>query len=157
MASTEEGWGELLGEEDLVVWAEGKLTPVPVQEVLANKQFVGLYFSAHWCPPCRGFTPLLVDTYNELLQQQQTAGQGGFQVIFVSSDRDAGAMGAYMRDAAMPWPALPFGDPRVAALKAKFQVSSIPTLVILNGEGKLVTRDGRAAVLKSGPGAFGKW
>ena len=22
------------------------------------------YFSAHWCPPCRGFTPQLVKFYN---------------------------------------------------------------------------------------------
>jgi nucleoredoxin len=31
-----------------------------------NKHVVGLYFSAHWCPPCRGFTPNLVAKYNEL-------------------------------------------------------------------------------------------
>ena len=28
--------------------------------VLAGKT-IGVYFSAHWCPPCRGFTPKLVD------------------------------------------------------------------------------------------------
>ena len=30
------------------------------KEVLAGKT-IGLYFSAHWCPPCRGFTPKLVE------------------------------------------------------------------------------------------------
>ena len=32
-------------------------------EALKGKQAVALYFSAHWCPPCRGFTPQLVETY----------------------------------------------------------------------------------------------
>ncbi len=25
---------------------------------LASKKVIGIYFSAHWCPPCRGFTPV---------------------------------------------------------------------------------------------------
>jgi nucleoredoxin len=33
---------------------------------LSEKEVVGLYFSAHWCPPCRGFTPKLADAYKEL-------------------------------------------------------------------------------------------
>jgi hypothetical protein len=32
-------------------------------EELAPKQIYGLYFSAHWCPPCRKFTPQLVAYY----------------------------------------------------------------------------------------------
>merc|ERR1712048_719448 len=44
---------------------------------------IGLYFSAHWCPPCRGFTPKLAECYNAL----QAAGKP-FEVVFLSSDRD---------------------------------------------------------------------
>src|SRR6476620_6397892 len=33
---------------------------------LAPKQIYGLYFSAHWCPPCRKFTPQLVAYYNQI-------------------------------------------------------------------------------------------
>ena len=29
-------------------------------------QKIGLYFSGHWCPPCRAFTPQLISTYNTL-------------------------------------------------------------------------------------------
>lgn len=42
-----------------------------------------LYFSAHWCPPCRRFTPELAASYNKL----KAAGKN-VEVVFVSSDRD---------------------------------------------------------------------
>ena len=28
-------------------------------DALSGKEVVGLYFSAHWCPPCKQFTPEL--------------------------------------------------------------------------------------------------
>ena len=38
-------------------------TKKPSSEVFAGKDFICIYFSAHWCPPCRGFTPVLKDFY----------------------------------------------------------------------------------------------
>ncbi len=32
-------------------------------EALAGKELVLFYFSAHWCPPCKHFTPILKDFY----------------------------------------------------------------------------------------------
>ena len=34
-------------------------------EVVVGKKVIGIYFSAHWCPPCRQFTPLLSEFYSE--------------------------------------------------------------------------------------------
>src|SRR5439155_11962188 len=33
-------------------------------EALEKKKLIALYFSAHWCAPCRKFTPELVEYYN---------------------------------------------------------------------------------------------
>ena len=32
-------------------------------DALAGKKVVIVFFSAHWCPPCRLFTPVLKDFY----------------------------------------------------------------------------------------------
>ena len=43
---------------------EGKT--VSLQEVKDSNTVIGLYFSAHWCPPCTRYTPVLAEKYNEL-------------------------------------------------------------------------------------------
>jgi hypothetical protein len=39
---------------DTLLTADGER---PTADVLAGLDAVGIYFSAHWCPPCRRFTP----------------------------------------------------------------------------------------------------
>jgi len=107
-----------------------------------NGMTLGLYFSAHWCPPCRGFTPELIKFYNEF---KKTEKGKNFEIVFVSSDRDPGSFDEYFKD--MPWLALPFSDRKTQAqLSSKFKVQGIPTLVILDSEGKVITSDGRSEV-----------
>ena len=36
---------------------------VAADEALKDKKIICYYFSAHWCPPCRSFTPILGDFY----------------------------------------------------------------------------------------------
>ena len=36
------------------------------EEIFKNNELIGIYFSAHWCPPCRQFTPILSNFYLHL-------------------------------------------------------------------------------------------
>merc|ERR1711871_538387 len=111
--------------------------PRSTSEVLAGKTNIAIYFSAHWCPPCRGFTPLLAEKFK--------ATDKSIAIVFVSADRDEEAFNQYYGE--MPWLAVPFVDERVKErLNEKFGVRGIPCLVILDGAGELVTKDGRGQV-----------
>lgn len=107
-----------------------------------TKGVVGLYFSAHWCPPCRMFTPQLAKLYNDLKADATKP----FELIFVSSDRDQKSFDEYMHD--MPWHAVPFSDRSTKnALSELFQVEGIPTLVLIDAEKKtVITTEGREEV-----------
>ncbi len=75
---------------------------------------VGFYFSAHWCPPCRTFTPKLAELYKEAQAMSQS-----LRLVFVSCDRDETSFNEYR--STMPWPAVPLNAG--ALLKAYFQFS----------------------------------
>ena len=119
---------------------------------LKSHKFVGLYFSAHWCPPCRGFTPVLADFYNSV----KSAGAKDLEIIFVSSDQNDQAFKDYFKD--QPWKALAFGDALKGPLGQEFGVTGIPCLVILKSDGSLVSKNGRGDVTQHGPdGAIAHW
>merc|ERR1712062_366177 len=113
-------------------------------EALAEKSIVCLYFSAHWCPPCRGFTPVLKDFYEEAKEQ-------GVEIIFVSSDEDSSAMMSYMKESHGDWYALEHKSKLKDTLDQKYGVEGIPTLVVLRADGSLITKDGRGYVQSKGP------
>jgi len=138
---------ELLGDTLL----QGK-ERTATDAALAGADAVGLYFSAHWCPPCRGFTPKLAELYKAYKAKGLK-----FEIVFVSSDKDQSQFDDYFGE--QPWLALPFDNRQAkAALSKKFKVSGIPTLVILDGkDGSTITTDGRSAVMEDPEGASFPW
>ena len=118
---------------DLVSWKNGSLARFD-DEALGKKKLIALYFSAHWCAPCRKFTPQLVEFYNRVTPQHPE-----FEIVFVSYDRSPFGMETYMRDTQMPWPAIEFAKlPGKEALK-KYAGESIPCLVLLDASGKVIS------------------
>jgi thiol-disulfide isomerase/thioredoxin len=101
---------------------------IPIADL--DGKTVGLYFGAHWCPPCHVFTKQLKEVYNEL----KILRPGSFEVIFVSIDRSKGEFQASM--SSMPWLAIPYSDAARKKLTRIFAVKGIPGLLILGLDGK---------------------
>ncbi|XP_037124397.1 nucleoredoxin [Syngnathus acus] len=103
--------------------------------------YVGVYFSAHWCPPCRSLTRVLVESYRTVKESGQK-----FEIVFVSADRSEESFQQYFSE--MPWLAVPYSDEgRRSRLNRLFGIQGIPTLILLDTEGHVITRQGRVEVL----------
>jgi len=122
--------------------------------VLPADGILGIYFSAHWCPPCRAFTPQLAEFYRKF---KRTAAGRRLEIVFASSDRDQAQFNEY--HAQMPWPALPYSDrARKEALSRRFAVTGIPTLVLVSSDtGEVITDEGWHRVMEDPEGQRFPW
>ncbi|KAH9082815.1 hypothetical protein LEN26_021111 [Aphanomyces euteiches] len=109
---------------------------------------IGLYFSAHWCPPCRQFTPMLAQFYNTMKQLGKP-----FEIVFVSADQSQDEFNGYFRE--MPWLAVRYDSNERKEIEARHRVESIPTLKILNAQGTIIDPDGRQRALQQA--TFDQW
>ena len=110
-----------------LVYSKGKRLSKFRAKPTDNPKYFAFYRSAHWCPPCRTFTPKLVEFYNK--QKGETV---QFELIFISSDRTEEAMAIYMNEYDMPWPAFPWGENKdIVASNG----SGIPNLLVTDAEG----------------------
>jgi thiol-disulfide isomerase/thioredoxin len=119
----------------LVSWDGSKLTPWSPGS-RPEPEFYLVYFSAHWCVPCRKFTPSLVEAYHDLKKDPVLADR--FELIFVSNDRDASEQLKYVREAGMPWPAVAYSQLKKLPVLERWAGRGIPCLVVLNREGQLI-------------------
>ena len=101
------------------------------------------YFSAHWCPPCRQFTPMLSDFYGEVSDD--------LEIVFVSSDRSPDDMISYMKESHGDWCGVEHNSALANDLKQKYGVQGIPMLVVVKKDGSVVTKDGRSHVVSKPP------
>jgi len=116
----------------LVVLQGSDLKPFDTSH-LKNVKYWAFYYSASWCPPCRAFTPKLVQFYATFKAQHPN-----FELIFVNDDRSEDDMLAYMKSDGMAWPAVRFSD--IDSVNGKqYCGSGIPDLVLVNSDGKILS------------------
>ena len=143
--------GELINSNSLVD-KNGSPWSSPLRN--SGVKIVALYFSAHWCPPCRQFTPLLKEAYEEY---KRSSSDNKLSVVFVSGDRSQDDMISYMKEAHGNWPALSPGSPLQQSLNTAFQVKGIPSLVIVDVNGEVLSREGRQEIMSMRSQAFKNW
>lgn len=112
-------------------------------------KFVGLYFSASWCGPCRRFTPELVSFRNQNADY--------FEVVLIGADGSSKAQQNYMKKYKMPWLALENQSREAKDISEKVKVEILPTLVILDAEGNLVSKKGKEEISKYGNESIKYW
>jgi len=135
---------QLVGEKLL---SKGNVV-VNSSEVLKDK-LVALYFSAHWCPPCRQFTPVFSSVY-------QSMGNKPLAVIFISADQDQEAFNEYFGE--QPWYAIPYENSDIReGLNERFGIRGIPSLLVLDQEGNIVSKEGRTEVMKTKEKVYDLW
>jgi nucleoredoxin len=101
---------------------------------LAEVKFYALYFSASWCPPCRAFTPSLVEAYGKIREQFPE-----FELVLVNHDQSPEEMEAYMRGDAMRWPALNWHAIASAPEINSYGGDGIPDLVLVDENGRVLS------------------
>jgi nucleoredoxin len=120
--------------DSLVRYRDGALVPID-NEIVARKKVILYYFSAHWCGPCRKFTPQLIDYYNRTVEAHPE-----FEVVFYSMDRSATEMEHYMQETGMPWPAIDYAKREQKQELVSAAGNSIPALVLVERTGRLLSK-----------------
>lgn len=116
---------------------------------VGNKKVIGLYFSAHWCGPCRQFTPYLKQVYNEWKKQKYD-----IEIIFISGDRDSNAFLSYFQNDHGSWLAVPFNSQKRQSINQHFQVRGIPSLIFVDCHGNIINKDGRGLIQNQGANSY---
>jgi len=107
------------------------------EKVALKADNVALYFSAHWCPPCKAFTPILSEVFKKVNARQP----GQWEVVFVSRDSDKNAMTNYYASMA-DWYTIPYEDSSARdELAEMFGVEGIPQLTMITRDGTVVKKD----------------
>jgi peroxiredoxin len=107
---------------------------------LAGK-FVIIDFFATWCEPCLSEIPRLQKHFAKYQAQ-------GLEVIGISLDAESEGLEKYLARAQLPWPIIHDNheDP-LQRLQMKFGVSHLPTVLLLNKEGTVVSLEARGGEL----------
>jgi thiol-disulfide isomerase/thioredoxin len=82
---------------------------------VTESKYLGLFFSAGWCPPCKLMMKPLKDFYTDINMEKKQ-----FEVLYVPVDKKEETWRQHYNQ--MPWLSLPFNDKRCQSLMDKYQI-----------------------------------
>ena len=124
----------------------GGLEVVDEGRAVLRDRVVALFFGARWCPPSLAFLPKLNAWYEGLSEKLRNH----FALIYVSFDADADTFGEHFERDHGDWYALAHDIDRASGLCDSLQCDGLPTLAVIDDDGRLITSDGIAQVERGG-------
>lgn len=117
---------------------EGKM--VKLSEYVPEGKYVMLEFWASWCGPCRGEIPHLRHVYKDYKDK-------GFEIISISIDEKKADWEKAMKEENMVWKQLCDSKGFEGPVANVYNVTGVPTCIILDKEGRIFKTDMRGASL----------
>lgn len=135
-------------DQDIIMSSKDTTETKKFKEVLEERKpkLVAIYCSMHRCPPCRVFTPLLTEVYNEANEDEHV-----LDIIFMSGDKTDEEFKEYYAE--MPWLAFPRGNKELQNRVAKtYEVKGVPRLIMLRAsDGHCLSKNCNDKIEKEGP------
>ncbi|KAI6694823.1 hypothetical protein NL676_022533 [Syzygium grande] len=131
------------GTRDFVVSSDGNQVPITELE----GKTVGLYFLLSKNRACGDFTPKLMEVYEKLKAKGES-----FEVVLIPLDDDEASFNQTFES--MPWLSLPLKDKKCEKLVTYFELSTLPTLVIIGPNGKTLHSNVSETVEEHGIAAY---
>jgi thiol-disulfide isomerase/thioredoxin len=105
-------------------------------------QVVLIQYWATWCKPCKADMPTLKDLVSRY-------GKSGFSIVGVNLDSTAQEMADYVKEYQVPWPQIYEEGGLDSRPANELGILTLPTMILLDKEGKVVNRNIRVAEIDS--------
>lgn len=123
----------------------------PASKILINKKILVYFFTASWVPASDLLQKLI------LVYEENRKRKTGIEVIYVSADNEEKL---FMKEFSThgAWLAVPFKNDTSVELRWKYDVTSLPQLIVVKKEdGLIISRKGKEELMKLGLNVLVAW